>query len=347
MKTPALIMLPVLLAGCASSAPERFIRQNPVQKTILPKTVSLRNSRLEAAFAPDSMGRMVSLKYRGEEILERFERTALVGNPLFEPVNCNVCGFRDLLWGVRMTTLDLPADLAARTETRIEFSAPNYGNTPLHLYRRVKLHPDSLTVDFDLTVTNSASRPYSYNLWLNLLPRKPYAPLVPIPSGLLKIITRGNNFHPAGTCWTAAKLTRPDAVIAMTWKPEEIQPDGRFYVHGAQDFNTFEAILGKRTLSSGAKAHHAYRFLIFPSLPTLNAILEQTGIAAVNDNGKWALIFCTAETVPRRTVKLKFPRSTAEIDLPEMKTGECFTMPVSGKPVSIISGNGIEHRLFF
>lgn len=345
MKIILLLLLSALLSGCASSPQKRFTRQNPVQKTILPQTVSIHTGWLEAAFAPDSMGRMVNLKYCGEEILARFERTALIGNPLFEPVNCNVFGFRELFWGVRMTTLDLPAALVSKSENQIVFSAPNYGNTPLDLLRKVTLRPDGSVIEFDLTISNSSAKSYAYQLWLNLLPRTPYAPLIPLQDGLKKEFKLGNNFHPAGDCWIAARLQKPDAVAALSWQPEEMIPGGQFYVHGAQQFNTFEAILGKRVLKPGARNRHAYKLLLFPALPALNALLGEIGLAAVPDGDACRLMFAAASPSKPQSAGLKTAGKIQKIVIPPMKAGDISVIRVPSKPDSVIM-NGREYMLF-
>jgi len=101
----------LLIAGCSTTEKARIIRKNPSVAVTLPETVSLSNGYLEAAFAPGSMGRMTNLKINGVELLERFERRVLSGNPLFAPRDCNVYGFRELLWRVPVAPLDLPVKL--------------------------------------------------------------------------------------------------------------------------------------------------------------------------------------------------------------------------------------------
>ena len=236
----------LLLAGCSSSEQARVIRKNPSVTVELPETVALSNGYLDAAFAPGSRGRMTNLKINGIELLERFERRVLSGNPLFAPRDCNVYGFRELLWRVPIAPLDLPVKLESKSRNNIVFSAKSYGNTPLDLRREVALRPGTTVIDIKAKFTNSGIKPYAYSLWLNLLPKHPFSPQIPLADGIKREFKLGNNFHPAGAGWTAAKVDTADTILAVTWNPKDMPPDGRFYVHGATTFRTFEAILGIR-----------------------------------------------------------------------------------------------------
>ncbi|MBQ9501089.1 MAG: hypothetical protein IJU70_02920, partial [Lentisphaeria bacterium] len=276
MKRTAFLLTVLLLAGCAVREQPRFVRKDPEEKVSVPETVTLSNGVLDGGFAPDSLGRMTSLKYRGGELLQRFERTALQGNPLFSPVNCNVYGFRELLWRVNMTVLDLPVKAYSVQGSSIRFLIPGYGNTPLELERTVRFRPQSAVADVTAKFTNRGKSPFVYNLWLNLLPVRPFQPIVPLEDELKHDFKRGNNFHPASTDWIAARVPSADAVISLQWKFEDLYPFGMFYVHGAQDFNTFEVILGRHRLYPGRSRTYDYRIMVFAGLPCLNGIMEET-----------------------------------------------------------------------
>ena len=343
----ALILLLAFLAGCATTPGQlRQIRKNPEIKILLPETVSVGSAHLKGAFAPDAMGRMVSLNYAGEEILTRFERKALVGNPLFAPVNNNVFGFRELFWAVRMTTLDQAAKLVSKTDDAIEFSIANYGNRPLDLHRKVRFLPDSSIIEFKSTFTNSSKTNADYQLWLNLLPRPPYRPVVPAKDGIVTTFKLGNNFHPAGADWIGACLERPAGVIALEWNEGAINPGGEFYIHGAQDFNTFEAILGKQSLAPGANCEHAYRILFFPELTGLNAIWQNCGLELIPAAKGFSLRICAAAPFTSQRISLEFSDGTqAEIMLPAISPCTTAEVAIDKQPSFIVTSKG--HRIPF
>ena len=342
MKRIAFLLTTLLLAGCAVKEQPRFIRKNLEQEVSVPETVTLTNGVLESGFAPDSLGRMTSLKYRGRELLRRFERTALQGNPLFAPVNCNVYGFRELLWRVNMTVLDLPVKEYAVQGNSIKFLIPGYGNTPLELERTVRLRPQSAVADVTARFTNRGKTLYVYNLWLNLLPVQPYQPIVPLEDELKHDFKLGNNFHPAGTDWIAARVPAADAVIALQWNFEDLYPAGMFYVHGAQDFDTFEVILGRHRLYPGRDRTYSYRILIFPGLPCLNGVMEETGIAVVPSGNAFEMIFCAAAPTSEKPVTVEFETGCRKLTVPALKTGESFKVEVPDMPEAVTLADGRE-----
>ena len=339
-------LLLFLAAGCTSRENTRFIRKNPEEKISLPETVNLSNGVLDLAFAPSSMGRLTSLKYGGRELLQRFERKALTGNPLFAPNTCNIYGFRELLWRTSTPVLDLPVKAFEKRENKIVFDIPSYGNTPLSLRRQVRLHPEAAVIDFESEFTNTAAKPYTYQLWLNLLPVSPYYPQVPLIGGLKQEFKLGNNFHPHGENWTAAYVPSAQSVIAVNWKRWEILPDGEFYVHGATTFNTFEAIMGKRTLKKGEKCRHSFKILLFPHLSRLNALWDETGIAVHQEGKNFKLRFSAASPVPQRSGVIGFAGNFKKFTLPAMKTGEIFEMRLPEEPEVLLPEKG-RRVLFF
>lgn len=341
-------LLLALLAGCAATNPARprQIRKNPEIKILLPETVSVGSTYLKGAFAPDAMGRLVGLEYGGVEILSRFERKALVGNPLFAPVNNNVYGFRELFWGVRMTTLDQAAKLVSRTDDSIEFSIANYGNTPLDLHRKVRFLPETSIIEFKSTFTNSSKTKTDYQLWLNLLPRPPYRPVVPARDGIVRTFKLGNNFHPAGADWIGACLVQPAGVIALDWTEGTLTPGGQFYIHGAQDFNTFEAILGKQTLAPGANREHAYRILFFPKLTGLNAIWQNCGLELISAEKGFILRICAAAPFKSQRLPLEFSDGTrTEIMLPDISACTTAEVAIGKRPKSVVTSK--DHSIPF
>jgi len=341
------LLLPAVLflAGCAVRETPRFVRKNPEQMVSVPETVTISNGVLDGGFAPDSLGRMTSLKYRGRELLRRFERTALLGNPLFAPVNCNVYGFRELLWRVNMTALDLPVREYAARRNEIKFLIPGYGNTPLELERTVRFRPKSAVADVTAKFTNRGKTPFVYQLWLNLLPVQPYQPIVPLEDELKHDFKLGNNFHPASTDWIAARIPSADAVIALQWAFEDLYPAGMFYVHGAQDFNTFEVILGRHRLYPGRDRTYEYRILVFPGLPHLNCVMEETGIVVVPAGKGFEMIFCAAAPTAEKTVAVEFETGERKLTLPALKTGEIFKIEVPAMPEAVTLADGREFRI--
>ena len=335
-----------LLAGCSTSKQPRIIRKNPSVAVTLPETVSLSNGYLEAAFAPGSMGRMTNLKINGIELLERFERRVLSGNPLFAPRDCNVYGFRELLWRVPVAPLDLPVKLESKSRNKIVFSSKSYGNTPLSLHREVTLRPGSTVIDIKAKFTNTGVKPYAYNLWLNLLPKHPFSPQVPLADGIKREFKLGNNFHPAGADWIAAKVDSSDTVLAVTWDKRAMYPDGRFYVHGATTFNTFEAILGKRTLKKGESILHIYKLLVFPQMTQMNALLSETAVAAIKTKDGYKLRFCAASCAAKRSVKIAFYGYIKNLTIPALKTGETFEVNYPDEPERIILPNKKDIKIF-
>jgi len=337
--------LTALLCGCllAIADTSRFIRQNPVQKNFPAKDlVSLRNDFLTAEFARDSLGRLVSLKYRGEELLTPFERTVWVGNPLMETSSCNVFGFRDLLWGVRMTTLDLPADSVERIgDHGVAIVVSNYGNTPLKLMKSVTLAKGGCLLRHEVNLSNHGAIPCSYSLWLNLIPRQPFHPLIPVAGGLLKQFALGNNFYEPGEDWIAAQLENPPVVMALSWDDSELEPDGRFYSHGAPNLNTFEAIFHKRELAVGQCGRHAYSLLVLPGLPGLNALAGSIGIAAVPCDTGCRLLFSAAEPTPAQLAQLHYLDSKAtSLSIPELTPGKLWETTVPERPLSMLLEEG-------
>ena len=341
------LLLPVVLclAGCAVRETPRFVRKNPEQTVSVPDVVTISNGVLDGRFAPDSLGRMTSLRYRGRELFQRFERTALRGNPLFAPVNCNVYGFRELLWRVNMTALDLPVNAYSLRKDRIDFVIPSYGNTPLDLERTVRLRPGSAVADVTAKFTNRGKTPFAYQLWLNLLPVQPYLPIVPLEDELKHDFKLGNNFHPASTDWIAARIPSAGVVIALQWKFEDLYPAGMFYVHGAQDFNTFEVILGRHRLYPGRSRTYDYRILIFPGLPHLNGVMDEIGIVVVPSGKGFEMIFCAAAPTAEKAVTVEFETGERKLTIPALKTGESFTINVPDMPEAVIPADCREFRL--
>ncbi|MBQ6473851.1 MAG: hypothetical protein IJJ33_17825 [Victivallales bacterium] len=330
----------LLCGGLLSFAePSRFIRRNPVQKNFSASSlVTLQNDFLTADFARDSLGRLVSLRYLGEELLTPFERTVWVGNPLMETSSSNVFGLRELLWGVRMTTLDLPVDSVERYgDNGLDLVASNYGNTPLKLTRHVSVAKEGCLLRYEVQLTNQGASPYSYSLWLNLIPRQPFHPIIPLADGLLKSFALGNNFHSADENWLAARLEKPAVVLALSWAHQELEPDGRFYSHGAPNFNTFEAILGKRTLAAGESGTHAYSLLILPGLPRLNALLDTIGIAVISADSGYRLLFSAAEPTPSRQMQLRLADGKeTTLAIPALTPGKLWETTMQNRPQSII-----------
>ena len=347
MKSLSSLFLSLLLiAGCSAPEKARIIRKNPSVTVTLPETVTLSNGYLDAAFAPGSMGRMTNLKINGIELLERFERRTLSGNPLFAPRDCNVYGFRELLWRVPIAPLDLPVNLESKSKNAIVFSAKSYGNTPLSLHREVSLRPGTTVIDIKVKFTNNGAKPYAYNLWLNLLPKHPFSPQIPLADGIKREFKLGNNFHPAGENWIAARVDSADAVLAVTWDKKEMYPDGRFYVHGATTFRTFETILGKRTLKKGESRQHLYKILIFPQMKQMNALLNETAVAAIRTKEGYRLRFCAASPVAKRSVKIAFYGSIKNLTIPALKTGEIFEVDYPDEPERIILPNKKDIKIF-
>ena len=336
----------LLLAGCAAPEQARIIRKNPSVTIELPETVALSNGYLEAAFAPGSMGRMTNLKVKGIELLQRFERNVLSGNPLFAPRDCNVYGFRELLWRVPMAPLDLPVTLESKSQNSIVFSSKSYGNTPLSLKRKVTLRPGTTAIDIEAEFTNRGPKPYTYSLWLNLLPRHPFSPQIPLADGIKREFKLGNNFHPAGADWTAAGADTADTVLAVTWNPGDMLPDGRFYVHGATTFRTFEAIMGTRTLKKDESRLHAYKILVFPKMTQINALFGETAVASVKIKEGYKLIFCAASPAAERKVKIAFYGSLKDLTVPSLKTGEKFEVSYPDEPERIILPDKKEVKIF-
>ena len=335
-----------VLAGCSTAEHPRVIRKNPSVTVELPETISLSNGYLEAAFAPGSMGRMTNLKLNGIELLERFERRVLSGNPLFAPRDCNVYGFRELLWRVPIAPLDLPVNLESKSKNAIVFSAKSYGNTPLSLHREVSLRPGTTVIDIKVKFTNNGAKPYAYSLWLNLLPKHPFSPQIPLADGIKREFKLGNNFHPAGADWTAAKVDTADTILAVNWNPKDMPPDGRFYVHGATTFRTFEAILGKRTLKKGESRLHGYKILVFPQMTQMNALLDETAVASIKTNNGYKLLFCAASPAAERKIKIAFYGSVKDLTLPALKTGEKFEVTYPEEPERIILSRRKEVKIF-
>ena len=335
-----------VLAGCSTAEHPRVIRKNPSVTVELPETISLSNGYLEAAFAPGSMGRMTNLKLNGIELLERFERRVLSGNPLFAPRDCNVYGFRELLWRVPIAPLDLPVKLESKSSNTIVFSAKSYGNTPLSLHREVSLRPGTTVIDIKAKFTNNGAKPYAYSLWLNLLPKHPFSPQIPLADGIKREFKLGNNFHPAGADWTAAKVDTADTILAVNWNPKDMPPDGRFYVHGATTFRTFEAILGKRTLKKGESRLHVYKILVFPQMTQMNALLDETAVASIKTNNGYKLLFCAASPAAERKIKIAFYGSVKDLTLPALKTGEKFEVTYPDEPERIILTRRKEVKIF-
>ena len=337
----------LLIAGCNSPrSSARFIRKNPAEIIELPETVSVNNGLLQAEFAPGSMGRMTSLKCGKLELLERFERNVLSGNPLFAPRNCNVYGFRELLWRVPIAPLDLPIKLESRTEDTITFSARSYGNTPLSLLRQVRLRPGTTIVDITAKFTNTGMAPYTFSLWLNLLPKHPFSPQIPLSDGIKREFKLGNNFHPAAADWTAAKVDTADTVLAVTWDKRDMFPDGRFYVHGATTFRTFEALLGQRTLKKNESRTYNYKILVFPGMTQINALLDETAVASIKTKEGYKLLFCAASPAAERKIKIAFYGSLKDLTVPALKTGEKFEVIYPDEPERIILPNKKEVKIF-
>ena len=336
-----------LIAGCNSPrSSARIIRKNPTETIELPETVSVTNGHLQAEFAPGSMGRMTSLKYGKPELLERFERNVLSGNPLFAPRNCNVYGFRELLWRVPIAPLDLPVKLESKTKDSITFSARSYGNTPLSLLRQVRLRPGTTVIDITAKFTNTGIAPYTFSLWLNLLPKHPFSPQIPLSDGIKREFKLGNNFHPAAADWTAAKVDTADTVLAVTWDKRDMFPDGRFYVHGATTFRTFEAILGQRTLKKNESRTYNYKILVFPGMTQINALLDETAVASIKTKEGYKLLFCAASPVAERKVKIAFYGSLKDLTIPALKTGEKFEVTYSDEPERIVLPSKKEVKIF-
>ena len=337
----------LLIAGCSSHrSSQRFIRKNPTETIELPETVSVNNGLLQAEFAPGSMGRMTSLKYGKLELLERFERTVLSGNPLFAPRNSNVYGFRELLWRVPIAPLDLPVKLESKTEDSITFSAKSYGNTPLSLWRQVRLRPGTTVIDITAKFTNTGIAPYTFSFWLNLLPKHPFSPQIPLADGIKKEFKLGNNFHPAGADWTAAKVDTADTILAVTWNKKDMFPDGRFYVHGATTFNTFEAILGQRKLKKNESRTYNYKILVFPGMTQINALFGETAVASIKTKAGYKLLFCAASPAAERKVKIAFYGSLKNLTIPALKTGEKFEVNYPDEPERIILPDKKEVKIF-
>ena len=292
------------------------------------------------------MGRMTSLKYGKPELLERFERNVLSGNPLFAPRNCNVYGFRELLWRVPIAPLDLPVKLESKTKDSITFSARSYGNTPLSLLRQVRLRPGTTVIDITAKFTNMGIAPYTFSLWLNLLPKHPFSPQIPLSDGIKREFKLGNNFHPAAADWTAAKVDTADTVLAVTWDKRDMFPDGRFYVHGATTFRTFEAILGQRTLKKNESRTYNYKILVFPGMTQINALLDETAVASIKTKEGYKLLFCAASPVAERKVKIAFYGSLKDLTIPALKTGEKFEVTYSDEPERIVLPSKKEVKIF-
>ena len=333
------VFFSLLSLGISAEEIPRFIRKNPYQVISLPKTVSVSNGIITAQFAPDSMGRMTSLNVDNKEILQRFERKSLVGNPLFAPKDCNVFGFRELLWRTPMATLDLPVTLVEKKDNSIIFSTNSYGNTPLKLYRKATLRANSSIVDFEVTFSNLAAKSYTYQLWLNLLPLQPYLPIIPLYDGIKSKFNLGNNFFQPATNWNAAFVPKANSVIAIAWNKKDMRYNGEIYVHGAQDFTTLEAVLGSRTLKKDQRLTHNYKILVFKGIKQINALANETAISVTPKDKEFELTFCPASPTNLVKGKLYFSNFTLDINIPPLKTNQLYKIVVPQEPNYLIINN--------
>ncbi|NLF59883.1 MAG: hypothetical protein GX574_01920 [Lentisphaerae bacterium] len=299
--------------------------------------VHIANNRLELTFLPDSMGRISQIRHRAKqkELLQPYIQKILHGNPLFAPSTSNICGIREMFWGIKMTGSDIPVRLVRQSENQIEFDSLHYGNTAFGLQRKVHLVPDSMLLEFSLKLRNNSSAAATYSLWFNLTPVLPIHTMLPIKGGAQPVRGRGlqkladedtlfagkqgQYFYAPAAPWAAARLESVGLLMVICFDMKELQPDGFFYSWGgitsSGEMRTFEPIFGSRELAPGDVCEHQYRILFLPEMEALRGMIGNTGINASFSNTELQLEFAAPVATAGQSVAVNLKNATETISL--------------------------------
>lgn len=126
---------------------------------------SLSNDIISLQFLPGAEGRIVSLKFGDVEMFSPYRAEQLAGNPLFAPVSANSRGYSERFWKRALSSAPLPVNcykLHGRRAADVEMRF--FGNTTLHVHRRMELHPSGAVLELVSAVSsteNADSAAYS------------------------------------------------------------------------------------------------------------------------------------------------------------------------------------------